>query len=64
VTGSIYVEAIFRIPGIGRYFTSSITARDFPMMMGITMLYAVIVAVSYLLTDFSYMLVDPRVKLA
>jgi ABC-type dipeptide/oligopeptide/nickel transport system permease component len=64
VTGSIYVEAIFRVPGIGRYFTSSITARDFPMMMGITMLYAVIVAVSYLLTDLSYMFVDPRVKLA
>ena len=64
ITGSIYVEAMFRIPGIGRYFTSSITARDYPMMMAITMLYAVIVAVSYLLTDLSYVLADPRVKLS
>jgi len=63
-TGSIYVEAIFRVPGIGRYFVSSIAARDYPMMMGITMFYAVIIAVSYLLTDLSYVLADPRVKYA
>jgi ABC-type dipeptide/oligopeptide/nickel transport system permease component len=64
VTGSIYVEAIFRVPGIGKYFTSSIAARDYPMMMAITMLYALIVAVSYLLTDLAYVLIDPRVKLS
>ena len=64
VTGSIYVEAIFRIPGIGKFFTSSIEARDYPMMMGITMLYAVIVALSYLLTDISYVIADPRVDFA
>lgn len=60
-TGSIYVEAIFRVPGVGKFFTSSIATRDYPMMMGITMFYAVIVAGSYLLTDISYVLVDPRV---
>jgi ABC-type dipeptide/oligopeptide/nickel transport system permease component len=63
ITGSIYIEAMFRIPGIGKYFTSSITARDYPMMMAITMLYAVIIAVSYLLTDLSYVLADRRIKL-
>lgn len=64
VTGSIYVEAIFRVPGIGRYFTSSIAARDYPMMMGITVMYTVIVAASYLLTDISYVIADPRIDFA
>jgi ABC-type dipeptide/oligopeptide/nickel transport system permease component len=64
VTGSIYVEAIFRIPGIGRYFTSSIAARDYPMMMGITVMYTVIVAISYLITDVSYVIADPRIDFA
>jgi ABC-type dipeptide/oligopeptide/nickel transport system permease component len=63
-TGSIYVEAIFRIPGIGKFFTSSIAVRDYPMIMAITMFYAVIVAVSYLLTDISYVIADPRVDFA
>ena len=64
LTGSIYIEAIFRIPGIGKYFTSSISYRDYPMMMGITMAYALILAVSYLLTDISYVIADPRVDFA
>jgi ABC-type dipeptide/oligopeptide/nickel transport system permease component len=63
-TGSIYVEAIFRVPGIGKFFTSSIQARDYPMILAITRFYAVIVAVSYLLTDISYVIADPRVDFA
>ncbi len=61
VTGSIFVESIFRIPGIGRYFSQSIFQRDYPMIMGLTLLYAVLVAISFLITDMLYVAVDPRI---
>ncbi len=61
VTGSIFVESIFRIPGIGRYFSQSIFQRDYPMIMGLTLLYAVLVAISFLITDLLYVAVDPRI---
>jgi peptide/nickel transport system permease protein len=63
VTGSIFVENIFRIPGIGRFFSQSVFSRDYPMIMGLTLLYAVIVALAYLITDLLYVVVDPRIDL-
>jgi ABC-type dipeptide/oligopeptide/nickel transport system permease component len=61
VTGSIFVESIFRIPGIGRFFSESITARDYPLIMGLTLFYSLIVALAFLATDLLYVVADPRI---
>lgn len=61
VTGSIFIENIFRVPGVGRFFSQSVFTRDYPMIMGLTLLYAVIVAFAYLITDLLYVAVDPRI---
>src|SRR5690606_32807918 len=63
VTGSMVVEQIFAIPGLGRYFVDSVAARDYPVIMGTTLLYAVVLVVSNLLVDISYTLIDPRIRL-
>lgn len=60
-TGSIFVESMFRIPGIGKFFTQSVSFRDYPMIMGVTLFYAALVATSYLITDLLYVVVDPRI---
>ncbi|MBX3016047.1 MAG: ABC transporter permease [Caldilineaceae bacterium] len=61
VTGSIFVESIFRVPGIGRFFSQSIFQRDYPLIMGLTLFYSLIVAVAFLITDLLYVAVDPRI---
>ena len=61
VTGSIFIESIFRIPGVGRFFSQSIFDRDYPMIMGLTLFYSLIVAVAFLITDLLYVAVDPRI---
>lgn len=63
VTGSIIIERIFGLPGIGSAFIESVTQRDFGVIMGTTMFYATIIVAMNLLVDFSYPLVDPRVRL-
>jgi ABC-type dipeptide/oligopeptide/nickel transport system permease component len=63
LTGSIFVEGIFRIPGLGQFFVTSVYQRDYPMIMGLSLLAAILVTVVYLITDFVYMWVDPRIKL-
>lgn len=63
VTGSVIVEQIFGIPGLGPQFVSSVTNRDYTLIMGITLFYAIILMVSRLLTDIAYSLVDPRIDL-
>jgi ABC-type dipeptide/oligopeptide/nickel transport system permease component len=62
VTGSIFIESIFRIPGLGRYFSQSVFYRDYPMIMGLTLFYAALLAVAYLITDVLYIAVDPRIS--
>ena len=62
LTGSIFVEAIFRVPGLGKYWVTSTTARDYPMILGLTTLWAVLIALTYLVTDILYMLADPRIR--
>src|ERR671933_212468 len=57
LTGSIFVETVFAVPGIGRFFTSSALARDYPMVMACTMLVIVLWGVTYLLTDILYTLI-------
>ena len=63
VTGSLVVERIFAVPGIGRAFVSSITNRDYPMVMGTTIVLAVLIVVMNLVSDILYKVVDPRINL-
>lgn len=62
ITGSVVVEKIFAIPGIGKHFVSSVIDRDYPLIMGITIFYAVILMVCRFLSDIAYVLVDPRMR--
>lgn len=63
VTGSLVVEQIFAVPGIGRYFVSSITGRDYPLIMGTTIVLASLIVIMNLLSDIMYKIVDPRITL-
>jgi oligopeptide transport system permease protein len=62
VTGSFIIEHLFAIPGIGRQFVYSISARDYGVIMGTTLFYAVVVAAANLIVDLTYMIVDPRLR--
>lgn len=61
VTGSMVVEQIFAVPGIGRQFVSSITNRDYTMIMGTTIFLASLIVIMNLITDLLYKVVDPRI---
>jgi oligopeptide transport system permease protein len=63
VTGSIVVEKIFAIPGIGQYFVNGAFNRDYTLVMGVVIFYAGFLIVFNLLVDFLYAVLDPRVKL-
>jgi len=63
LTGSIFIESIFRIPGIGSYFATSALAHDYPMILALTILIAVVWGITYLLTDLLYTILDPRIRL-
>jgi ABC-type dipeptide/oligopeptide/nickel transport system permease component len=63
VTGSFFVESIFRIPGIGNQLTLSIYNRDYPVIMALSLIWCGLIALSYLATDLLYAVVDPRVRL-
>ncbi len=62
LTGSIFIEATFRIPGLGKYFVTSTFNRDYPMIMALILLIALLWGITYLLTDVAYTWVDPRVR--
>jgi oligopeptide transport system permease protein len=63
VTGSLVVEQIFAVPGIGRAFVSSITNRDYPLIMGTTIVLACLIVIMNLVSDILYKVVDPRITL-
>ena len=63
VTGSLVVEKIFAVPGIGRSFVNSITNRDYTLIMGTTIVLATLIVVMNLLGDIMYKIVDPRINL-
>jgi peptide/nickel transport system permease protein len=63
LTGSIYIEGIFRIPGLGGYFVTSIMERDYPTEMTLMLMGTALIGSTYLLTDLTYLLVDPRIRL-
>jgi oligopeptide transport system permease protein len=64
LTGSMVIERIFAIPGMGGDFVTSIFNRDYTVIMGFTIFYAVLIVFFNLLVDLAYTLVDPRIKLA
>jgi ABC-type dipeptide/oligopeptide/nickel transport system permease component len=64
VTGSLVVERIFAVPGLGKYYVDAVTARDYPVIMGTTLLYAVLLVVANLAVDITYTWIDPRIKLS
>lgn len=64
LTGSIVIEGIFSIPGLGRELISAISNRDYTVVMSLTVFYAFLYVVSLLLVDIAYMLADPRIKLS
>jgi oligopeptide transport system permease protein len=63
VTGSVIVEQVFNIPGIGRAFVTAVASYDYPMILGTTVLFAVVIASANLLVDVLYVFIDPRVKI-
>lgn len=62
ITGSFIVETQFAIPGLGREFVSSVLARDYGVIMGVTLFFAAVIAVMNLVVDLAYGLVDPRIR--
>lgn len=63
LTGSLVVEKIFTIGGLGAKFVDSILNRDYPLIMGVTIFLAVLMVTMNLLTDIVYKMIDPRIKL-
>lgn len=63
ITGSLFVESVFYIPGIGRYFAASVFQRDYPLIMATVMLFCTLVGVVNLITDLIYVWVDPRIRI-
>ena len=62
VTGTFVTELVFGIPGLGKYFVTSIGSRDYPVIMGTILLYAVFLVTSNLLVDIMYGFLDPRIR--
>jgi ABC-type dipeptide/oligopeptide/nickel transport system permease component len=62
ITGSFVIEQIFAIPGIGRYYVTAVTARDYSVVMGLTVLLSVIVILANLVVDVLYGFLDPRTR--
>ena len=63
VTGSFIIETIFSFPGMGRAYVIAISQRDYSMIMGATLLYAILVALANLSVDVVYVFIDPRIRL-
>ena len=63
VGGTVVIESVFGIPGLGYLLVSSIAARDYPMVQGLTVTFAILVVIVNALTDIAYALADPRVRL-
>lgn len=63
LTGSLFIEVAYGINGLGRFFVTSITNKDYPMIMGLVLLIAFFWSITYLLTDILYVVIDPRIRI-
>ncbi|HEY7032666.1 MAG TPA: ABC transporter permease [Thermomicrobiales bacterium] len=62
ITGSFFVESVYSVPGLGRYFVKSITERDYPVILGTVLLFGTVISVMNLIVDILYPLLDPRME--
>ena len=62
VTGSFFIETMFSFPGMGRFFVQAVNARDYSMIMGTTLFYAVLISFANLAVDLAYGWLDPKLK--
>ncbi|MBA2758284.1 MAG: ABC transporter permease subunit, partial [Chloroflexia bacterium] len=60
--GAVFIETIFAWPGMGRLFVESVENRDYPIVMGLTLILAMIILMANLITDVAYGLIDPRIR--
>ena len=63
LTGSLFIEVVYGVPGLGKFFVTSIFNRDYPMIMGLVLLIALLWGLTYLVTDILYTVIDPRIRL-
>ncbi len=63
VTGSFVIEFIFSVPGMGQFFITAVTNRDYPLIMGVTLVYAALIVSANLFVDVLYLFIDPRVQM-
>jgi oligopeptide transport system permease protein len=63
LTGSVVVEQVFELPGIGRYFVQAALNRDYTLVMGVVVVYAVFILLFNLMVDLCYARLDPRIRL-
>jgi ABC-type dipeptide/oligopeptide/nickel transport system permease component len=61
-TGSFFVESIYRVPGMGRFFVLSMTGRDYPMIMAVVLTYGAFLAIMNFIVDLAYGALDPRIR--
>lgn len=64
ITGSFVVELIFAIPGMGKYFVQAVSNRDYPLVLGVTLVYGIALILSNLVSDILHITSDPRVKIS
>lgn len=64
LTGSFVVEYVFAIPGMGRFFITAVTDRDYPLIMGVTLVYTALLVAANFLVDFFYSYLDPRIRIS
>ena len=62
VGGTLVIEQVFALPGVGQLMINSIFQRDFPVVQGVTLVFAILVVLVYLITDVVHSLLDPRVR--
>jgi oligopeptide transport system permease protein len=62
LTGSFVVEYVFAIPGMGRFFITAVTDRDYPLVMGVTLVYTALLFLANIVVDMAYGWIDPRVR--
>ena len=62
LTGSLFIEVVYGIPGLGKFFVTSIFNRDYPMIMALVLIIAFLWGINYLITDILYTMIDPRIR--
>jgi len=63
ITGSVVIEQIFGVPGLGRFFVNGALNRDYTLVMGVVVLYGALIILFNLLVDLAYAWLDPKVKI-